>query len=1439
MPIDFAPARNRDAWAVFRGYVYQVNITVDRWLELHPGQILELERGEDVDLLGRATAAVGAERERLLEQVKHLEGTITLRSAAAREFIANAYAHRRSNPHQTLCFRFTTTAEPAVERPTTMSDAVPGIVAWEQIRTGAWREAELPVALQATRELLTSSVPPRGLPESIWTDFQAFIGDADDARLTDFLNVCEWSTKHIPAADYEDQLQQKLVGMDLAPEVTVAASLYDRLFAFVFRLLTQPGLKRLTREELLEQVALWRAGVPLSPEDDRRVRELREIVRLLEERMAAVESSVTELRAVTAGSAAMIDALARQQGIAAAVEYVTRVVSLQEPPRVERASSRAVTVSEVLGRRSGANWLALHGVSGIGKSQLALSVAQAASANRVWIRFRDLSVSAACLRLDAALAQLAGAVWAGSMPPDLIPIDPRAALAKIGRGAIIVLDDLPRYRAGDDLSARLLAMLGAAKEQGVLIVSTSAFLVPTAVLDAFAEGEIMPLVAPPFTVEEVSEVLSAHGAPEPWKMEGIAQLVHTATGGHPTLVHACARDLAVRGWVADTFELGRVLASDFAAGVNDETVRALIHSAPDPLAREMLFRLNLVRGEFTMDEVYLLAGVQPAIQQPRAHFDPLLGLWVQSDGGGRYSISPLVRPLGGAELGPDTRRACHARLAERIVSARVMSDLDASRAITHFISAEAYDAAGWVLLRGLFSLRDVDLSSGIQPVFAHIWLDFPLPEEMDLGLRLMVRALQLGICARTGRDEHYVREDLERLSVRAGQVEPWATFAAHMFAAEALAARDIAAAGSHLVRALKLRPTVTVALQDHGLTIPDFPIEQLIWMMTPAVTSPEALTAWLDVLYEMTADQRHAAFEFNDIGRAGAALVANRLMLAEEKKPTGHRDWIGVLRALESTTTRAEAMGLQLLADAAVVARMTILGEFLRDLTGAEALAKEVLKRTGLDGNTEFQVANSMALLLYDYGAPEFAREWLTRAFDLRTDAYVRESVRVGVFLSIRLAASDPQRAVDVLAETTQFADAHPGDDGLPRIEAYGERAVAEWLIGDHLAAFRSWDMTTTLLLAAKEDSSDWKSLAVLVGHNSGYFASVAATGRPPGLLQDGEPYAPPTRGLFALRPAARPDAFSEVKSSYLLIQLAHLADALGIRDRASYWARMATDRFRGAGQHHELLLLLPILITGAVGTNEFDEALEVAWEYGGIVEAMRLTGSVSAESGEPGPSALEVLGPEGGEPWLSAEAVALSVLVPIFFQSALHARATAADVSSLMSALNRGLRRCAARSADPSVWHAAVDLFDQIFMTQVSDPHLVARANTYAFRHSDSSLPLKAVAYLAASTRPGSSLDRSLALQLAVGPYLAQLLPRARGFGTGTGEFLATLWRPRFEGARFLFSNPSQVKRELDRADSAGPAQARLVLAAVAKGLGAPVPASIRAWLFDRSTDQ
>jgi len=130
--MEFIPLPNRDASPTIRGFAYQVDVTIARWLTLRPEQTLELEYGEDIDLVSRVLTSAGAQQKRWLEQVKRHENiAVTLRTPEVLTAIANFCAHRANNPNPsiTLIFRFTTNSRISRERPSPLSIKIPAISA--------------------------------------------------------------------------------------------------------------------------------------------------------------------------------------------------------------------------------------------------------------------------------------------------------------------------------------------------------------------------------------------------------------------------------------------------------------------------------------------------------------------------------------------------------------------------------------------------------------------------------------------------------------------------------------------------------------------------------------------------------------------------------------------------------------------------------------------------------------------------------------------------------------------------------------------------------------------------------------------------------------------------------------------------------------------------------------------------------------------------------------------------------------------------------------------------------------------------------------------------------------------------------------------------------------------------------------------------------------
>jgi hypothetical protein len=157
----------RDASSTIRGLVYQVDLTIRRWLALGENESLELESGEDIDLVATGIST-GEEEERILEQVKSRTASVTLRSSAALESVANFALHRERNPSLRLLFRFTTNASVGLEQGAAFPASQPGIVVWKRLRDRETGETDENEAANALRAFYGDLEQPTGVGEEAW-----------------------------------------------------------------------------------------------------------------------------------------------------------------------------------------------------------------------------------------------------------------------------------------------------------------------------------------------------------------------------------------------------------------------------------------------------------------------------------------------------------------------------------------------------------------------------------------------------------------------------------------------------------------------------------------------------------------------------------------------------------------------------------------------------------------------------------------------------------------------------------------------------------------------------------------------------------------------------------------------------------------------------------------------------------------------------------------------------------------------------------------------------------------------------------------------------------------------------------------------------------------------------------------------------------------------
>jgi HEAT repeat protein len=353
---DFAITRDRDAWSVIRGFVYQVELTIDRWLRLQPDQVLELERGEDIDTIQRAMESAGEEQARLLEQIKVREDNLTLRSDAARAALASFFEHYQANLDLNLNFRYVTNARIGTERNSPAPGGVPLIGIWEQIRSNSLDQQQETFYLQIIREFLIGSSKPADLNENTWEAFVDFIRSAPDMEVFRLIRNVEWLTEQVDTADIAAQLQHRIASQ-YSMSVEQADDIHSRLFLYVFKRLSSRGIKRLTHEDLNQQIAL----PALNASDYALLNQLSVFIKNLDNRVATLEGQMSDLRqqrVVEISSDELREACRKVTS-----NSINRIIESQRPV-VRRQIRNGIELLVT----SATRYLFLVGSSGVGKS---------------------------------------------------------------------------------------------------------------------------------------------------------------------------------------------------------------------------------------------------------------------------------------------------------------------------------------------------------------------------------------------------------------------------------------------------------------------------------------------------------------------------------------------------------------------------------------------------------------------------------------------------------------------------------------------------------------------------------------------------------------------------------------------------------------------------------------------------------------------------------------------------------------------------------------------------------------------------------------------------------------------------------------------------------------------------------------------------------------
>ncbi len=1163
--MEFVSNAARDASSSIAGYVYQVDVTISCWLNLQPNELLELERGEDLDAV--RVSDNHSEDLRTLQQIKATGTSLTLRSTNALTALANFCEHRRLNPGHHLKFRYITTSPVGREKDWKPKSAA--IELWESVRTGELAGDDASDAVSAIRGFLKGCKKPNGVQGSTWNVLADALAEQNLQEFREIIRSFEWSTASGDAASLEADIKRALVQSAFASDEEHAETLFECLFLYVFKRLTKSGLKRLTADELREQLK----HPALSVDDHGFLVEIRVLAR----RVDSLEREVAQDRSILQSLSEQVQMIAGAHK--AEFEYRPAQVSLDIPAPAVPAITRDRIVNQINDQANRKTWASIIGEPGCGKTQLCLLFTDRVDSRIVWINLRGFTDERSCAAIDDALETASGVERHAILQRWYAD-----AARRLNPPTTLVLDDLPRVVVGGALYHRLQFLQGACHESRLKMLSTTYFELPRIFLES---GIVSEVSAPPFTPEEILDLLRANGAPARIATSEFAAFLATSTRGLPVIVVAAIRFLVSTNWVPKTGSLDSLLKGEYAAGAKRDAKQIIETTVTDSGTCELLYRLTCVVGPISRQQVETVGKVPSKIDLCIEKLSQLVGIWVQPYGENAYLLSPLVDSNLANLLDSNTRKGVHIALA-LLALRKPLSTVDVIVCVHHFHSAEQDNAASIVLLQALVKIMDYAAEVPNEWMVSSLWAHQSLPETVDINLRLNLRALQIALAERRKKDYSFLSDDLRQLLSQAksdGKAQLGVFMASSLLATQ-LYRKNPSLANNYILMAL--RSSLKAVLPNgKQLVLPkEMALERTLWGTGMAAKSDEEVQNWLDTLAQLSPAQVEVLSD-SEFADDDSTVICDSVWLREYQKPENERNWQPVEKTLRQIKEQANKLGLNLLSAAATRTEIMILAEWRDQLPEALSLAETAVE-SFRDDSARFLIEEVTGRQLAYAGRWEEALQWMGQALQRHT----KGSAPWRRNLLVTVGEGVARYAPAVAAEYAGYAVLVSKSANLAPVrvaEALGEYAIALWNAGEHEKAFAQWQDAIPLIISSVDQPPSDIQVFLAFLHATAYFGNMAIFARPPK-----NDYAVPAPGFFLATNRIPSEMYQLTKNNHLLIETALFAEGVGQTEAAGEWARLALDGTSGEGSD-VLQPFIWLTVAPALLGDEYVDALNRA----------------------------------------------------------------------------------------------------------------------------------------------------------------------------------------------------------------------------------------------------
>ena len=1298
----FKEIKNRDAWSTIRGFVYQVDSTIVRWLKLEDNEILELEKGEDIDIITRDLEQNEISRE--LEQIKYRESSISLNQEITLEILFNFFIHKSSNTSHKLLFRFVTNTGYTTERPALFLNGKKGIEAWIELFELKSIDPFDKRFLNIKKHLLKKIKEKiEGIPKPVSKEnklvqkqYEIFYNHIDDNQsLAVFIKSFDWCVENDDHTEISNVIKATLVDSGIAADSAQAELFYSRLFLFVFKLLCSNSLKKLDKNDLLNQASL--SALNLS--DQNLLNLLNSLLKSLDNRVAIIEEIVNL-------NSAQISTLIKDVNLIndsdTVFDYRLSNLSITPPALIRNGSLRkekVIGINQIFNTRS---WVAFQGINGTGKSQLASLVATQ-YAKFWWLDLRayNQNIEKTTLLIETFLSVITHTPLASDRK---VWIDKVVNL--LPPGALIVFNDIPKVEKNSPLSDFLILLANSMASAGVKLLTTSNNKIPSTTIQSLNENLFLEYYDFNFTDPEVIELLNNNGANK--SITNYVDLITAITHRNPQLIGAVVQHLKSIDWGEGSTELFDVIfKNEFSAEIVQDAQHSIKKFIIDEKSRELLYRLSLIHWDFTLKEVKSISEVEEKIPHPNDKLHDLLNIWIQEHKDS-FHISPLIYDIGNNNLSSNVIQNVHLAFARSVVADKKLDLISASKSINSFIKGYDYNNAGVILLN---VYRSAKTSEEIKYLtdwgYLLYWTDIDIPKKMNVLLRTAIRNEQIRMFQFLNKDvtpfinrlKGYVQEDSltisEQISIHAICLSNFKDF-------------DLKDFWSRFDFVLKHWKEIDSAIREtYNLGL----FSELLWIPIHYMESKIDIEKWFKCI-DIVVNESKVDFFNNDIAQTAITLLSSKIVNSKSGIEEGDKKWLEIINRLEILVSFFKKNKLEIL-EAIVLKEINALQ--FQKLNNQKTAEKIIISNAKRFSNIEakYLLYENIGKLYYNDKNTKKSIEWLFKALDLDCKSQIN-FIDTLIYGACAISKTDSIKAVALFEKAVEIGKQREEYPEIDYIQILAELGVAYWINKEFEKCFQAFEEVVERFFNSKgkEATEVWIRLFKLTGHTLSYIASTFKDGTIP--QTDGRDFFEPYQGVFSFNTKDLSDLYQAKNDPIILSLLAIFADGLNNMKSAYDWSLRAFDLARKNGDKQMLLMISSMCNQYSLVNFKIEEAFESYLTFASVSthlkeepkEKHKILGEINLE---------DILSAKPSEEWDNAEdTTVLVAIIPIFIMVLSAQLQNNENKKERYESYIYLLQNYIPNSSDTLLWELILELSIKIIDKQISERELIDRGNTF-----------------------------------------------------------------------------------------------------------------------------